>query len=127
MLKQNTESVLFITVLCLVLGSFGIFFHGTSYSGDNMAKIIGIIEEVRAGNEERVSELIKIGTEAVPILIPYMEDENPLVREDVIIVIGEIGAAQAVPEICVHLEDSDSNVRRRAIDVLSKLEPFILK
>jgi HEAT repeat protein len=127
MCNKSILSILLVPIfaLCLCWDS-STYCQESLLNNEAIAKTIAIIEEIRMGNEEHVPEIIKIGTEVVPILIPYLEDANPTVREDVIIVLGQIRDKQAITGITDRLNDSDSNVRRRAIDALSKYDPDIL-
>lgn len=75
-----------------------------------------------------VREINATGERAMPILIEFLKDENPRVRNQAAWVIGEMHekAWPAVPALIKLLNDEDKWVRRRADDVLTAIGPKVI-
>jgi hypothetical protein len=68
--------------------------------------------------------LIEMGTEAVPILVQALENEDPRMRVYAARTLYHIGgpeAAEAIPALIQALEDEDQGVRRVAAEALVKI------
>jgi hypothetical protein len=62
--------------------------------------------------------------EAIPVLIELLKDENSVVRQEAILILGRIGkpAKDALPALQKALDDPDDQVRARAITVIQQLQ-----
>lgn len=79
------------------------------------------VESQRSGGPFDTKRILHEGTNAVPYLLPYLKDPDNSTREKMAVVLGEIPDARAVLPLASMLQDNDSNVRRRAINALHKI------
>lgn len=86
-----------------------------------MAAVEEYVTNVHSLGMYDYSKVKKQGANAVPYLIPHLEDSDPVIREDVAILLGAIADRRANMPLANALKDSDSNVRRRAIVALYKI------
>lgn len=80
-----------------------------------------LVESQRSGGLFDTKRILREGTNAVPYLLPYLKDLDGSIRENVAIVLGEIADARAVLPLASMLQDHDSNVRRRALNAIHKI------
>jgi serine/threonine protein kinase/HEAT repeat protein len=61
--------------------------------------------------------------EAIPVLAAALKDNDPAVRKDVVIALGNLGpqARGAAPDLLAKLKDSDADVRKNAVQAVSKV------
>ena len=92
-------------------------------SASNQARDVvrSAVESQRSGGQFDTKRILREGTNAVPYLLPYLKDPDDSTRENVAVVLGEMPDARAVPPLLSMLQDNDSNVRRRAINALYKI------
>lgn len=69
----------------------------------------------------RMTEIVKEGSNAVPAVIPFLDDDDVLMRENAAIILGRIRDPRAVTPLINTLHDKEPNVRRRAITSLYKI------
>jgi HEAT repeat protein len=72
---------------------------------------------------EREAALSRIGEDAIPSLLPLLEDANGEVRWSAVNILGAMGksAKSAIPKLIPLLKDEDSEVRSRAAQALQNL------
>lgn len=60
--------------------------------------------------------------QAKPILLAFLKSKEPIVRENAVDELDELGCVEALPAIRLLLRDSDRNVRQAAETAISNLE-----
>lgn len=65
--------------------------------------------------------LSNFGSNAVPPLIPYLEDENPDVRKFAIDIIGQVGEKKTIKTLIKLFSDEDINVSLAAIEAIGNI------
>ncbi|MFN3395422.1 MAG: HEAT repeat domain-containing protein [Thermodesulfovibrionales bacterium] len=58
---------------------------------------------------------------AIPNLLKYLKDDNPVVRGDVAYLIGIIGGDESIPYLMTLLNDPDYNVREIAQEAITEI------
>lgn len=79
------------------------------------ASVAATIVRIRRGDRTAKADLLKLGSQTVPILAEYVDDASPEVRHAVTIAMGRAGDRRGIPFLLERLGDSDLNVRRSAM------------
>ncbi len=110
------------TTLLLLVGS--VCADGESQQQGQEIKVE--MERMRLANNiaGRMAELVKKGTNAVPAVIPFLDDGDVSMRENAAIILGGVRDPRAVRPLIDTLQDKDPNVRRRAITSLYKIVEY---
>lgn len=58
---------------------------------------------------------------AIPNLLKYLKEDNPVVRGDVAYLIGIIGGDESIPYLMTLLNDTDYNVREVAQEAITEI------
>lgn len=62
---------------------------------------------------------------AMPNLLKYLKDDNPVVRGDMAYLLGIIGGEESIPYLLPLLNDTDSNVREIARESITEIRKRI--
>jgi len=86
------------------------------------------MEKMRSGSSTAawMAEIVKEGTNAVPDVIPFLEDRSASMRENAAIILGSLRDPRAVRPLVGSLDDEDANVRRRAMTSLHEIADYNL-
>ena len=115
--RAIVDRILFYWILVFLFGC-------THQSDDNPQSSEEIVhkqmEAMRHGGSDgiRMKEILKLGNQAVPELVQFLEDDNPKIRANAIILLGKIGDPRAINSIIKGLNDNSYDVRRRSINAL---------
>lgn len=111
--------------LLTILFAVAVWLTLTPSSGDTRSEsVASIINDLTAGDRKAHSRLHSLvrqqGSTIIPELVPYLTDIRNNVRRSVVLALGGIVSPEAVPLLAGCLDDSDKNVRERAINALSR-------
>jgi HEAT repeat protein len=97
-------------------------FKPTQDAAKHRAMMIALMAISRV-KYEREAALSRIGEDAIPSLLPLLEDANGEVRLSAVNILGAMGksAKSAIPKLIPLLKDEDSEVRSSAAEALKKL------
>ncbi len=87
--------------------------------GEDLRQVVA--NNIHVGDGLSMKAIMEPGTNAVPYIIPYLEDSDAATRESAAILLGCLGDARAIPPLVKALMDQDRNVRRRSIVALDKI------
>lgn len=69
-----------------------------------------------------VEALSRLGAEAVPPLLPLLEEDTAETRIAAVLTLGQIGSEVGIPALLNLLDDEDTNIRYHAVEALGRLK-----